>query len=96
MSPKAVLLAACLVLGFAGAAAAHPHLARHGAVRCGRPFGGADRLVPVAALGEQIRHGRLRQLLRLPKPLQITAVSLLRFPAVARAAVQQTRVRKAS
>lgn len=44
----------------------------------------------------QTNAARLRRLLRLPKPLQITAVSLLRFPAVARAAVQQTRVRKAS
>ena len=44
----------------------------------------------------QTNAARLRRLLRLPKPLQITAVSLLRFPIVARAAVQQTRVRKAS
>jgi flavin-dependent dehydrogenase len=43
----------------------------------------------------QTNAARLRRLLRLPKPLQITAVSLLRFPIVARAAVQQTRVRKA-
>ena len=39
---------------------------------------------------------RLRRLLRLPKPLQLTAVSLLNFPCIARAAVQQTRVRRAS
>lgn len=39
---------------------------------------------------------RLRRLLRLPKPLQLTAVALLNFPFIARAAVQQTRVRRAS
>lgn len=44
----------------------------------------------------QTNAARLRRLLRLPKPLQITTVSLLRFPIIARAAVQQTRVRKVS
>jgi flavin-dependent dehydrogenase len=38
---------------------------------------------------------RLRRLLHLPKPLQVTAVSLLKFPPIARVAVQRTRVRKA-
>jgi flavin-dependent dehydrogenase len=38
---------------------------------------------------------RLRRLLQLPKPLQVTAVSLLNFPPIARVAVQRTRVRKA-
>jgi flavin-dependent dehydrogenase len=38
---------------------------------------------------------RLRRLLNLPKALQVTAVSLLKFPAIARVAVQGTRVRKA-
>lgn len=39
---------------------------------------------------------RLRRLLQLPKPLQMTAVSLLKFRPIARVAVQRTRVRKAS
>jgi flavin-dependent dehydrogenase len=38
---------------------------------------------------------RLRRLLHLPKALQVTAVSLLKFPPIARVAVQRTRVRKA-
>jgi flavin-dependent dehydrogenase len=36
---------------------------------------------------------RLRRLLRLPKTLRITAMSLLKFPLLAQAAVQETRVR---
>ena len=37
----------------------------------------------------------LRRLIHLPKPLRLTALSLLRFPPFARAAVQETRVRQA-
>lgn len=37
---------------------------------------------------------RLRRLLQLPKPLRLTALSLIQFPPLARLAVQQTRVRK--
>ena len=38
---------------------------------------------------------KLRRLVHLPKPLRLTALSLLRFPPFARMAVQETRVRKA-
>ena len=37
----------------------------------------------------------LRRLIHLPKPLRLAALSLLRFPPFARAAVQETRVRQA-
>jgi len=37
---------------------------------------------------------RLRRLLQLPKALRVGAVSLLNFPMVARAAIQQTRIRR--
>ena len=37
---------------------------------------------------------RLRFLLQLPKPLRLTALSLIQFPALSRLAVQTTRVRK--
>jgi menaquinone-9 beta-reductase len=36
---------------------------------------------------------RLRRLLRLPRPLRVAAMSLLRFPLLAQAAVHETRVR---
>jgi len=38
---------------------------------------------------------KLRRLVHLPKPLRLTALSLLRFPPFARRAVQETRVRRA-
>lgn len=37
---------------------------------------------------------RLRRLLQLPKPLRLTALSLIQLPPLARLTVQQTRVRK--
>lgn len=39
---------------------------------------------------------KLRFLLHLPKPLRVSALTLLRFPILARAAVQQTRIRRTS